>query len=81
MIKIGQPVEGQVLDARAGLEPEDGSGRLGGHLDLAVRVDDGHGVGQAVEGLLGGLLDAHHFGLVRPPEHAQAGGHGVERLG
>ncbi len=79
--EIGHPAERQVRDLRPGFQPEDGPGRFRGHLDLPVRVDDRDGVGKAVEGLLGGPLDAEELGLVRPAELPQARGHGVERLG
>ncbi len=47
---------------------------------LPLRITDGHGVAQAIQGELGRMLGAQQVGPVAAPELPQAGGHLIEGL-
>ena len=56
-------------------------GCFGSHLHLAFQIDNRYRLRQAVEGLLGSLLDPNDMGLIRAAKLPEAGGHVIKGLG
>ena len=80
-VDLAHPAERQGLQVLPGLQSERALGRLGGHIDVLLRVQDGHGVGEVLEGLFRRPLDPGELDLVDPAALAEGGGHLVEGRG
>ena len=77
-VEGAEPIEAEVVDGAAGLDAEIDAGGIVGDGDDIVGGDDEDGIGEAVDGELGGLLAAHDAVVIDSLEFAQAGGHGIE---
>ena len=62
--QLGQFTVRQIPEAGSLLDSEQLAGGFRRYLDLSLQIDDRHGLGQAIQGLLSRLLGAAQFRLV-----------------